>query len=149
MSSKTDKYSEIIMDRPDYSPYIYFLFYQKTDPTFYQTQVIRYSTDEEGFQHVKSIGNLNFKKLDWADDLIIPARLLISWAESTPKNATQSSMVVDSLLINYLQDKYQQTFGLQTGDRISSQLVKTISLKNGQPQFYLIEINKDLMRITN
>lgn len=116
------KYKEIVMDRPDYSPYIYFLFYNQTDPQTFQREVVRYPEDDEGFQHVKAYKNITFKKIDWVYDLTLPngpneRKLLISWAESTP-------------------------VGLSLGDRLENRLVKKIYLKNGSPQFYLIERNR-------
>ena len=36
VSQNYSKYNSIVMDRPNYSPYIFFLFYQRTDPSYYQ-----------------------------------------------------------------------------------------------------------------
>lgn len=135
-----DKYKEIVVDNPNYSPYIYFLFYQKTDPEVYQKEVIRYDADTEGFHHVESFKNLKFKKLDWAEDLLVPDRLLISWVESTPKRATNSAVLVDKLTLTKLETKFGQSFGLGVGDMIKNKLIKAINLSNGKPQFYLIEV---------
>ncbi len=137
-----DQYREIIIDRPTYSPYIYFLFYEKIDPAIFQKEVVRYPTDSEGFQHIKSFSNLAFKKLDWADDLVIPNRLLITWADNTPPSATHSSVLIDKLTLNKIQNKSGQTYGLKAGDLVRSSLKETIYLKSGQPHFYLIDISK-------
>lgn len=141
------KYKEILMDRPDYSPYIYFLFYNQTDPLTFQKWAVRYPDDSEGFQHVKSFKNLTFKKVDWSDDIAIPNRLidnrlLVSWADSTPRGATASSLLVDKFILNKITEKFNQPFGLEPGDIVENRLIKTINLKNGKPLFYLIEINK-------
>ena len=117
----SNQYNEILMDRPDYSPYIYFLFYNQTDPQTFQRQVVRYPEDNEGFQHVKAFQNITFKKIDWVHDVALPdssneKKLLVSWAEST-------------------------SVGLNLGDRREIRLIKKIHLKNGSPQFYLIELN--------
>ena len=142
VQSQKDQYKEILIDRPEYSPYIYFLFYEKSDPAIFQKEVIRYPTESSGFQHVKSFSNLTFKKLNWADDLVIPNRLLISWADNTPPSATNSSLLIDKLTLKNLQNKFGQTYGLAVGDRVSATLKDTIYLQNGHPQFYIIEINK-------
>lgn len=89
VASLSGNYQEIVMDRPNYSPYIYFLFYQKYDPSSYQNEVIRYPVDEEGFHHVERVGNLIFKKLDWDSDLSVPGRLIISWCDQVPSSMVQ------------------------------------------------------------
>lgn len=142
LSEVSADYSEVIMDRPNYSPYIYFLFYQKTDPAKFQKEVIRYPEDKEGFQHVKQLGNLTFKRLDWAEDILIPNRLLVSWAESTPHTATKSALLVDKDIFLALKNQFGETFGLQVGDIIKRRIVKTIKLNNGQDYFYLIEVKR-------
>lgn len=139
-----DRYSEIVMDRPDYSPYIYFLFYQQVDPELFQNRVIRYPVDSEGFHHVKSFNNLTFKKLDWSKALIDSDKLIISWAESTPPHATNSSYLIDDLIFNRMIKEFGGTFDLKIGDQVINRLIKEIKLKNGQPQFYLIEVKRIL-----
>lgn len=142
VTRRSADYSEIVMDRPDYSPYIYFLFYNRTDPEYFQKEVERYDPDAEGFHHVRSLGKMTFKKLDWGDDLVVPGRLLITWAESTPPGATMSSVLVDEVFLSGLQTRHGQTYGLHIGDYVQNQIVETIRLKNGTPQFYLIEVKK-------
>ncbi len=146
LSSKSNNYNEIIMDRPNYSPYIYYLFYTKTDPSYYQKNVVRYPEDSEGFQHVQQIGNLTFKQIDWSDDFLRPDNLLVSWVESTPKGATNSAIIVDKTLLDRIQSKYGQSYNLHIGDIIENRLIDVIKLDNGQPQFNLIEVKK---RINN
>ena len=142
ITSLSPKYLEILMDRPDESPYIYFLFYQKFDPETYQKEAVRYPIDSEGFHHVKAIGNITFKKLNWSDDLIVPGRLLVSWAESTPPSATRSAVLVDREVLDRI-EKEKGTTSLTVGeDEIVRRIIKVIRLKNGQPQFYLIDIGK-------
>lgn len=154
VNALSGKYSEILMDRPDYSPYIYFLFYNKTDPEKFQNEVIRYPDDMEGFQHIKSFNNLTFKKLDWSEDIALPnklfeKKLLVTWAESTPPNATASSLLVDNFVLDNITSKFGQSFGLKAGDLIENRLIKTIYLKNGKPQFYLIETNNVVKKNIN
>lgn len=142
ISKISGQYNEIVMDRPDYSPYIYFLFYKKIDPTDYQQKVVRYPVDAEGFQHVKSFGNLAFKRLDWPDDLLIPGRLLITWADSTPTLATAGGILVDKQILKRLKDAYKQDYGLNEGDIVEHKVIDTIKLQNGLSQFYLINITQ-------
>lgn len=142
MASQSDNYREIIMDRPNYSPYIYYLFYNQVDPGYFQNNVFRYPEDREGFQHIKSIGNITFKQINWAEELLIPGNLLVSWVESTPTGATNSSTLVDKLLLNNLYSKYGQTYNLKIGDIIENKLINVVRLGNNQPQFNLIEVSK-------
>lgn len=144
VSALQDRYFQIVMDRPDYSPYIYFLFYQKVDPTTFQNEVARYPIGSEGFHHVKSFKNLTFRKLNWSTDLIDSDKLIISWAESTPPHATSSSYLVDDLIFNRMIKEFGETFDLKIGDRVVNRLIKEIKLKNGQSQFYLIEVKRIL-----
>ena len=46
-------YNSVYISRPDYSPYIYYLFYNQISPKLFQNQVIRYADTSEGFSHVK------------------------------------------------------------------------------------------------
>lgn len=134
-------YSEIVMDRPDQSPYIYFLFYWKLDPLYFQKNVVHYPIDSEGFEHVKKIGKITFKKFDWSDDIILPNRLLITWAESTPPSATKSAVMLSDFRPGKTKtDQIQE--GNSGNYEIARRIVNTIKLKNGQQQFYLIDIDK-------
>lgn len=138
-----NKYSEIVMDRPEYSPYIYFLFYQKVDPGKYQDSVVRYPVDKEGYHHVEKFETMVFKKLDWSEDLIVPNRLLVTWADSTPPSATQGAVLVDESQIR--KDAVDKDITPAASGRqykIIKRLIKVIRLKNGQPQFYLIDVGK-------
>ena len=136
------EYREIVMDKPENSPYIYFLFYNKIDPGYFQKNVVRYPENSEGFQHVKSLDNLRFKKLDWVNDLVIPGRLLISFAESTPPHATSGAALVDEIILESLSREYQTDFGLRINDIMTSRIVETISLRDNQPYIHLIKIAK-------
>lgn len=142
ISVLSPRYREIIMDRPDYSPYIYFLFYGKVNPERYQQEVVRYPRTEEGFHHVASFENLSFRKVEYAEDMLRPGSLVIAWADSAPSSATHSATKVTTLQLQKLQDRYETTFGLSKGDIVQNKLIKTIRLRNGSPRFYLIEINK-------
>lgn len=145
LSEIAPDYNEVIMDRPNYSPYIYFLFYQKTDPAKFRQEVIRYPEDKEGFQHVLKLSQrdkLAFKPIHWAEDILVPDRLLVSWAESTPPSATKSALLVDRDILSTLDIYFGKRFGYELGDIIYRRIVKTVKLKNGQDQFYLIEIKR-------
>ena len=59
----------VVITHPEYSPYIFLLFYQRTDPAFYQKSVTRYEPTEDAFVHVKGFGNNEFRPIDWKNDV--------------------------------------------------------------------------------
>ena len=67
----------VIMNKPEWSPYIYFLFYSKYDPLTYQKTAIRYKPTDDGFVHVKKYDRFEFRKIDWDKDIFLPKHLLI------------------------------------------------------------------------
>jgi 4-amino-4-deoxy-L-arabinose transferase-like glycosyltransferase len=134
------EYTHVLMDRPEFSPYIYFAFYERIDPTVLQTSIERYPEDKEGFQHVKQIAGVTFKQLDWTDDVHRPDTLIISWTEGMPEMATHGIYVVDDAMLERNMDIYGQRFGLQKGDAVGSHLMKIIYLKNEHPQFNIIAL---------
>lgn len=81
-SSYADKF--VIMGRPQYSPYIYLLFYQHYDPLIYQKTAVRYSPTNDGFVHVKDFDRYEFRTIDWKKDTKIPNTLLVDWTEDVP-----------------------------------------------------------------
>ncbi|MCL4338801.1 glycosyltransferase family 39 protein [Patescibacteria group bacterium] len=150
VDSLSPRYKNIVIDNPDNSPYIYFLFYKRTDPKLYQKNVVRYPTDIEGFQNVKSFGGITYKKIDWADDLVIPNRLLISWVDSTPAGATGSAVLVTNKLLSHVEEKFGgRNFNLAVGDKVTSKILKTIRLKNGISQFYILDIERTPAALIN
>lgn len=58
----TDKYPtyNVVMRGPENFPYIYFLFYEKYDPSQFRKEVIYYPPTSEGFLFVKSFGRYSF-----------------------------------------------------------------------------------------
>ena len=64
-------------------PYIYFLYYQKTDPSFYQN-IWR---NEEIKRSERSFGKYIFKNIDWINDAELRNTLIIGTADEIPGNA--------------------------------------------------------------
>lgn len=50
----------LLVDSPSSSPYIWYIFENKLDPTFVQKNTIAYEPTDEGFIHVKRVGNITF-----------------------------------------------------------------------------------------
>lgn len=58
---------QIIVQKPQTSPYIWYLFETRYSATLLQTSIERYPTDAEAFQHVRRIGTVQFKNIDWGE----------------------------------------------------------------------------------
>lgn len=136
-------YWEIAMDKPDYSPYIYFLFYNRFDPAIFQKNADRYIETGEGFQHVLGFDKYVFRKFDWgSDEAHLPGTLLISYPNETPPSATNSSYFADENFIKRIQSKYNNSFGLERGDFVKNKIVDKVILDNGQDFLYLIGLER-------
>lgn len=55
-----DSYHQLYITVPFESPYIFYTFYNQISPADFQTTVKRYPVGEDGFHHVRSLGNLLF-----------------------------------------------------------------------------------------
>lgn len=60
---------DVIMSRPEYSPYIFLLFYSQFDPTAYQKTAARYPPTDDAFIHVKQFDRFTFRAIDWNSDI--------------------------------------------------------------------------------
>lgn len=134
--------SEIVMTRPDYSPYIYFLYYNKVDPLYYQNSAQRYAETKEGFQHVAGFGNYKFRAVGWFHDLAVPDRLYIDWSPDVSKKATNSAILITRNLIENMRADNKDVSDLNVGDIIRSKKVGEIKLSNDQSMFTLIKTYK-------
>ncbi len=134
--------NEVVMSRPEYSPYIYFLFYNKTDPLQFQKSVVRYPETDEGFQHVAKFDNFVFRQIDWSSDLAIPDRLYIDWTDQVPKSATNSSTLITNEVMNNLIINNKDVSDLKIGDLVISQKITDIKLQNNESMFTLIKTYK-------
>ncbi len=60
-----DESAHIITQSPASSPYIWYVFENKIDPKSAQEQIEHYPATDEGFRHVKRVGNVSFLSIDW------------------------------------------------------------------------------------
>lgn len=134
-----NSYKEIVMNRPDYSPYIYYLFYNQIDPERFQKEGLRYPDTEEGFSHVYKFENIYFRKIDWSLDIAIPNRLYVDWVENIPYDATESAVIIKPIVLEKLNKNNKDTSDLKLGDVVISKIIDKIVLVDGTEQFYLIE----------
>lgn len=75
----------VIMSRPEYSHYIYLLFYQNYDPLSYQREAVRYAPTSDAFVHVKEFGRYEFRDIDWSTDIKRPNVLLVDFSKDVPE----------------------------------------------------------------
>jgi 4-amino-4-deoxy-L-arabinose transferase-like glycosyltransferase len=68
VNEKSYKYDLISMPGSGWSPYIYFLLFNQTDPNTLNEDLEFYESDHEGFRHVKRLGNIHFNLIDWNDE---------------------------------------------------------------------------------
>ncbi len=57
----------MVTQSPSSSPYIWYLFENKIDPIWLQRNRVAYDPTNEGFIHIKSIGNISFETINWDD----------------------------------------------------------------------------------
>lgn len=72
----TDK--NVIMEKPQNSPYIYLLFYSGYSPAHYQQEAKRYPISSDGFTDVVGFGRFSFRPIDWEKDTKLPSTFLVT-----------------------------------------------------------------------
>lgn len=73
---------QVIMARPEYSPYIFLLFYLKFDPATYQKTAVRYPPTDDDFVHVAAFDRFQFRDIDWTLDPLQKDTILIAEVNS-------------------------------------------------------------------
>lgn len=68
----------VIMDKPQNSPYIYLLFYGGYSPSNYQQEAIRYPISSDGFTDVAGFGRFSFRTIDWEIDSKLSNTLIVT-----------------------------------------------------------------------
>jgi 4-amino-4-deoxy-L-arabinose transferase-like glycosyltransferase len=134
-----NNYEQVTISRPDYSPYIYYLFYKRSDPRRVQTELKRYPETSEGFAHVREFDGITYQKINWTTELLLPNRLYIDWAEGVPSGATNSAILITKSELIQLQAKGVTDPRLKIGTLITSRVVDTVRQPNDAVLFYLIE----------
>ncbi len=100
LSTKPFASKNIIMSRPQYSPYIFLLFYQAYNPLTYQKTALRYPPTEDGFVHVKSFDRYTFREINWGKDIKIPNTLLVDVPANIPEFVKKGYQSIDVSLPN-------------------------------------------------
>lgn len=89
-----DKYDKIIVDSHTGLVYTSLLYYLAYPPDLFQSTVVRYPDDSEGFSKVKEFGKFTYKDIDWYKDSKLPKTLIIT----TPNQSTGSLPVLRKLV---------------------------------------------------
>ena len=87
--------TKVLMQRPEYSPYIYFLYHLKVNPADYHNQVSRYAPTEDGFYHIRAFSRYEYKNFSIAEE-IRKDQLLVVWPDlisNEEKNQNQSQLL--------------------------------------------------------
>jgi hypothetical protein len=79
-----NRHKQVLMQRPSYSPYIYFLFYNRYDPAIYQQEAIRYPPTNDGFSHVSGFDRYEFADFNLKEKLA-EDKILVVWAETVSR----------------------------------------------------------------
>lgn len=67
--SPENRTKQVIMTKPETSPYSYILFYSGYHPAEYQKTATRYPISSDGFTDVSGFGRFAFRAIDWQKDL--------------------------------------------------------------------------------
>ncbi len=100
LSSASFIKKKVIMSRPEYSPYIYLLFYNSYSPSFYQKEALRYPPTSDAFVNVKGFGRYEFRTIDWGKDIQIQNVLLVDWSDQVPLSIKEAFHTQDIILSN-------------------------------------------------
>lgn len=83
---KEGKFTNIVMTYEYDQPYIYYLFYNKIDPVWYQKNW-DYNKDGTIDRFKRMIGKYTFRNIDYSKDIHLPNTLLIGTPKEIPGNA--------------------------------------------------------------
>ena len=68
------------------APAVYFMFYEKLDPTQFQTKAVLWTKDPPSFRQIyNQIGKIEFRTIDWKHDKDLKNTLLVGYPEDFPK----------------------------------------------------------------
>lgn len=79
-----NNYSKVIVTYRYDQPYVYFLFYNKTDPKWYQDN---WGTGEI-MRAERKFGKYEFRNLDWKEDEKLTNVILVGTGEEIPENVS-------------------------------------------------------------
>ncbi len=99
LNSSEYRSKHIVMSHPEYSHYMYLLFYDPYDPEQYQKEAMRYAPTSDGFYHVKSFGRYEFRNINWEYD-IENSDIVVSLSKEVPENIKHAYKTEEVILDN-------------------------------------------------
>lgn len=99
-NERENQTKQVIITNPEYSHYIFLLFYDQYDPSAYQASAVRYPSTEDAFVHVKGYGRFEFRSIDWKKEIQEPNKLLITFSQKLPKEIRLTSTFKEVTLPN-------------------------------------------------
>ncbi|OGG11335.1 hypothetical protein A2Z00_02575 [Candidatus Gottesmanbacteria bacterium RBG_13_45_10] len=88
------KGKRVIMSRPEFSPYIFLLFYSAYDPQTYRYEAKRYPPTADGFVDVSSFGRFEFRDIHWNNDSCLPSTILVDYVDEKSSYIYPNSQVI-------------------------------------------------------
>ncbi len=85
VSKIKSNYQQVIVTYKYDQPYIYFLFYEKTDPSWYQSYWTGNNLEIQRFE--RNFGNYVFRNIDWESDKNLRNTLLVGTPTEIPPNS--------------------------------------------------------------
>jgi len=98
LNSPAQRGKTVIMSHPEYSPYIYFLFYSSFSPSDYQNIAKRYPPTEDAFVHVASYDRFQFRPIDWDKDPKTTNIVIVELTKDLPPEAKTFKVRKDIML---------------------------------------------------
>ena len=103
--SIANSYNQIVVQQSFDQPYIFFLFYDKVDPSSYQNQVKFVEGESGDVGHVSAFGNIVFRDIDWPKDKDKLGMLMIAHEDKYPLYEIYDNPDYKVESVNYLDNK--------------------------------------------
>lgn len=68
LEKEEDNVGKIVIEKPEYSMYAFYLFYRSIPPSDVWSKLERHLPGPDGWQHGKKIGKYEFRDIDWKKD---------------------------------------------------------------------------------
>jgi hypothetical protein len=86
LNSPENQNKPVVFERPNYSPYIWLLFYSHYDPSSYQQQANRFPPTTDGFYHVAGFSRYEFSYNLKVEEELNRGKIVVIWADDKLNN---------------------------------------------------------------
>ncbi len=90
----------VVITHPEYSPYIFLLFYTSYPPHLYQQSAVRYPLTADAFYHVKSFDRFTFRPIDWTSEMGQTRSLLVDFFDDIPQSIRSTEKLAHFGIVN-------------------------------------------------